>query len=160
LLVIGLCPLAYGLEGDEIWTRTHNGSANGEDYGFGITTDASGNVYVTGSEEVSGQSRNIWVRKYNSAGTELWTRTYNGEANSYDYGSGITTDASGNVYVIGSEYVTGQNSNIWVRKYNSAGTELWTRTYNGTANSNDYGQGITTDAEGNVYVTGAEYVTG
>ncbi len=38
-MALGLCPLAYGLEGDEIWTRTYDGVANGSDIGLDITTD-------------------------------------------------------------------------------------------------------------------------
>ena len=160
LMALGMAPLAFGIEGDEIWTGTYNGSANGNDVGQGTAVDSSGNVYVTGYEDVTGEGNNIWVRKYNSAGAVQWTGTSNGTANGSDAGYGIAVDSAGNVYVTGYEYVTGQGDNIWTRKYNSAGTEQWTRTYNGTANSYDEGQGIAVDSSGNVYVTGHEEVTG
>ncbi|OGF45353.1 MAG: hypothetical protein A2452_02135 [Candidatus Firestonebacteria bacterium RIFOXYC2_FULL_39_67] len=150
----------YDNNGAEIWTRTYNGVANGVDMGSGIAVDISGNVYVTGSEEIAGHSYNIWTRKYNSNGAEIWTRTYNGAANSTDSGIGIAVDDSGNVYVTGTEEVTGQSYNIWTRKYDSSGSEVWTKTYNGSANASDYGNGIAVDDIGNVYVTGCETVAG
>src|SRR3989339_211239 len=150
----------YDNNGAEIWTRTYNGVANGVDMGSGIAVDISGNVYVTGSEEIAGHSYNIWTRKYNSNGAEIWTRTYNGAANSTDSGIGIAVDDSGNVYVTGTEEVTGQSYNIWTRKYDSSGSEVWTKTYNGSANASDYGSGVAVDSIGNVYVTGCETVTG
>ena len=149
----------YDTDGNELWTRTYNGAANAVDYGQGIAVDGSGNVYVTGFETVFGERKNIWVRKYDTDGEEVWTRTYNGLANDFDAGNGITVDGSGNVYVTGYETVTEEGMNIWVRKYDTDGNELWTRTYNGAANAVDYGQGIAVDGSGNVYVTGYEEVT-
>src|SRR3989339_792655 len=150
----------YDNNGSEVWTKTHNGVTDGSDQGRGIAVDSSGNVYVTGSEEIAGHSYNIWTRKYNSNGAEIWTRTYNGAANSTDSGIGIAVDDSGNVYVTGTEEVTGQSYNIWTRKYDSSGSEVWTKTYNGSANASDYGNGIAVDDIGNVYVTGCETVAG
>ncbi|MDO8528058.1 MAG: putative Ig domain-containing protein [Deltaproteobacteria bacterium] len=140
------------------WTRTYNGSFNGRDIGHGIAVDNNGNVYVTGSEEATELNYNIWVRKYDANGNTLWTRTYNGSANSTDEGRGIAVDNNGNVYVTGSEIVAGQRSNVWVRKYDTNGNALWTETYNNPANSSDEGHGIAVDNNGNVYVAGDENV--
>lgn len=148
----------YDSDGNEFWTRTYNGPADGSDAGRGIVVDRNGNVYVTGWETVTGESYNIWVRKYDWRGNEVWTRTHNGPANLTDAGWGIVVDGSGNVYVTGCEVVTGESNNIWVRKYDADGNEVWTRTYNGTANQPDYGYGIAVDGSGNIYVTGREYV--
>jgi len=150
----------YDANGNVAWTRTHNGTADGSDAGNGIAVDESGNVYVTGSEYVDGQDGNVWVRKYDSSGKALWTKTYNGACNGYDAGSDIALDRDGNVYVTGSEWVLGEDCNIWVRRYNSEGNEVWTSTFNSTANGSDEGSGIAVDGNGNVYVTGYEYVGG
>ncbi len=149
----------YDSDGNEVWTRIHNGTADDWDGGSGIAVDRNGTIYITGWEKVTGQGFNIWVRKYDSNGNEIWTKTYNGEANDDDRGGGIVVNGSGNVYVTGSEYVNGQNGNIWVRKYDPSGKELWTKTYNGTYNGYDEGSDIAVDGSDNVYVIGYESVT-
>lgn len=146
----------YDTNGYVVWTSTYNGADNGVDIGDGIAVDGSGNVYVTGREKVTGEGYNIWVRKYDSDGDEVWTKTYTSAGNENDYGYGIAVDGSGNVYVTGFEYVSGENSNIWVRKYDSDGYEVWTKTYNNTNNDSDIGYGIAVDESGNVYVVGYE----
>lgn len=64
----------------------------------------------------------------------------------------MTTDASGNVYMLGN--VRNANRDIRVSKYNSAGTLVWKSDYNGSANTDDFANGFTVDAAGNVYVAG------
>jgi len=150
------CGTIFGAEGDVLWTRTYDSPGAGDDIGWGIAVDGSGNVYVTGYEEVAGEEDNIWVRKYTSGGDVVWTRTYNGADDGDDIGYGIAVDGSGNVYVTGYETVSGEGGNIWVRKYDSDGDVVWTRTYNGAANSWDEGSSIAVDRSGNVYVTGYE----
>ena len=146
----------YDSNGNEVWTKTYNGIANGDDAGNAVAVDNSGNVYVTGYETIAGEYENIWTRKYDVNGTEVWTKTYNGAVNAFDTGNAIVTDSKGNVYVTGREAAAGQGWNVWTRKYDSYGTELWTKTYNGKSNGDDVGNGIALDARGNVYVTGFE----
>ncbi len=147
----------YDSSGNTIWTRIHNSSESNSDYGYGIAVDTSGNVYVTGREMITGLGFNIWIRKYNADGSTNWTRTHNGSTNKWDYGHDIAVDSSGNVYVVGSEYITGETYNIWIRKYNADGSTNWTRTHNSPGiNQIDEGHGIAVDSSGNVYVTGSE----
>ncbi|MEW6040184.1 MAG: fibronectin type III domain-containing protein [Elusimicrobiota bacterium] len=107
----------YDTNGLVQWTTTYNGTANGQDSGYGIATDGSGNVYVTGCSYETVSGFNIWVRKYDTNGLVQWTTTYKDTANGWDSGYGIATDASGNVYVTGCSYETVSGYNIWVRKY-------------------------------------------
>jgi cysteine-rich repeat protein len=92
------------------------------------------------------------------SGTPIWTQTYNSVANGADFWSAVKTDAAGNVYVTGGEPVANQNYNILVRKYDGNGAIVWTAGYNGAANGEDVGQGITLDPNGNVIVIGYETV--
>lgn len=70
-------------------------------------------------------------------------------------GNAVTTDNSGFSYVTGycNEMVTGND--IITVKYSATGDTIWTRTFDGTANLNDEGNGICVDAVGNVYVVGS-----
>jgi cysteine-rich repeat protein len=150
----------YDPDGGTLWTRGYNGSSSGDDFGVGVDFDSGGDVLVAGTEAVAGEGENIWVRKYDPDGATLWTRTYNGAASGDDEGRCVAADADGNVLVAGLESVSGEASNVWVRKYDPDGATLWTRTYNGPANGDDLAMGIVADAGKNVLVAGAETVAG
>jgi len=164
------------------WARTIDGSAG--DIAMNIATDTTGNVYVTGFYQntatilqgstalhtlpgTSGGGQGAFIVKLTSTGAFDWARTI--DSSSGDEGSGITTDTSGNVYIIG--YYRG-NATIWqgstslhtlpattggslggfIVKLTSAGAFDWARIVDGTGS--DTANGIATDATGNVYVTG------
>jgi hypothetical protein len=96
------------------------------------------------------------VRKYDGSGTELWTRQF-GTADD-DLGLSVAVDRGGDVYLAGytGGVLPGQSSaagvDTFVRKYDGSGTELWTRQF-GSADD-DYGQAVSVDGSGNVYVAG------
>ena len=89
---------------------------SGDDYGYGIAVDGSGNAYVTGttaSNEATfpvtvgpdliynGGPWDAFVAKVNAAGTALSYAGYIG-GSVWDEGYGIAVDGSGNAYVTGS----------------------------------------------------------
>jgi hypothetical protein len=122
--------------------------------------DASG-VYVAGftsgtlpEQTSAGGANDAFVRKYDAAGNELWTRQF-GTSGS-DLAFAISVDASG-AYVAGSTdgTLSGQTSaggaDAFVRNYDAAGNELWTRQF-GTSGF-DEARAISVDASG-AYVAG------
>ena len=147
------------------------GSTN-YDYGEGIVTDDSGNVYITGffvdtidfdpgidTADLIGDG--TFFAKYDYNGNYLWAKSI-----SYSYSYSIAIDGSGNIYITGNFYATtdfdpgadtanltasGSNS-IFFAKYDNNGNYLWARSIGSTAG--DIGNNITTDALGNVYITG------
>ncbi len=58
----------YDTDGELLQQWFHNGSANGDDWCFGIAVDPQGNVFVAGVETIPGEGQNIWVRKYDANG--------------------------------------------------------------------------------------------
>ncbi len=137
------------------------GSVSGE-YGRGITSDSSGNVYIGGYTDggldgnTNSGSTDLFVIKYNSSGVKQWTQQLG--SSSADSGRDITSDSSGNAYVTGvtaggldGNTSTGGNDLIVV-KYNSSGTKQWTQQLG--SSSADEANAITSDSSGNVYVTG------
>jgi uncharacterized delta-60 repeat protein len=138
------------------WTATYNGPGSGNDAASKVAYDASGNVYIAGFGAGS-TSVDYFIVKYNSAGVQQWSRTYNGTGNAVDEALDIAVDAAGNVYVTGKSIVTGSDFDYATIKYNTEGTLQWTAGYNGPGNGEDKATGIAVDAAGNVYVTGTSY---
>jgi len=152
------------------WQWATRAGGNSEDVGRGITIDDSGNSYVTGCIEetasfgsyslTSNGSGDIFVAKLDANGNWQWATQAGGS--SYDEGKAITTDDAGNTYVTGSFYQTATfgsysitssgNKDIFVAKLDSDGNWLWATRAGGSGF--DDGDGITTDNEGNSYVTG------
>ena len=144
------------------WVARYNGPADSTDWGYSITCDDSGNVYVTGHSVGIGISYDFLTIKYNSSGVQQWASRYNVSGNSSDYSYSITVDVSGNVYVTGCSFLNpqGTNSDYATVKYNSSGLLQWSATYNGPGNSSDCALSIALDSEENVYVTGYSNGTG
>ena len=150
----------YDSGGIKQWTQ-QLGTAD-FDRAFAITSDSSGNVYVTGYTQGSldgntnAGSEDLFVAKYDSGGIKQWTRQI-GTAEE-DIAIGITSDPSGNVYVTGytggslDGYSNGENNDIFIVKYDSGGIKQWTQQL-GSAEE-DFGIGITLDSSGDVYATG------
>ncbi len=151
-----------GFNGTPVVSYTINGSGNLDDEGLGIAVDVNNDILVTGYTRTA-TSADVWVRKYKDNGnnfTILWTKTFNGAANSTDFGASITTDAAANVVVAGVETVANQGTNGWIRKYDPAGNILWTQTYDGPAHLDDSARGVAIDASGNILVGGIETMAG
>jgi hypothetical protein len=133
-------------------------------YGASVATDASGDVYVTGSTQ-GGLDGNIltgtedfFLIKYDATGTKLYTKQL-GEVGADTSGESVATDANGNVYVTGTTQgnldgntLTG-TTDFFLTKYDPTGTKLYTRQL-GVAGVDTIGSSVATDVSGNVYVTG------
>jgi hypothetical protein len=59
-------------------------------------------------------TRDGWTRKYDPAGTELWTEIF--DRTEADEGRGVTVDIAGSVIATGSFY-NGSDLDLWVEKY-------------------------------------------
>jgi hypothetical protein len=145
----------------------------GSDQGFGIATDGTGAVYVTGSYNgsvslgsamvTSAGGNDVFVAKLSLAGTVQWMKTAGGASG--DNPGGICVDPSGNAIVTGGYYsttmafgstvinnVAASNYQIFTAKYSPAGTVLWAASCGST--STDVTYNVTTDTASNVYICG------
>lgn len=141
-----------------------------------IATDATGNVYLTGSTQstdfpvargfqmASRGGQDIFVTKLNATGTAILYSTYLGGSGTDD-GTSIAVDSSNNAWVTGSttsrDFPTRNPSqasltgteNAIVAKLNDAGTDLLMSTYLGGSGT-DVGQSIALNSLGAAVVTG------
>jgi hypothetical protein len=173
----------YSSTGTILWAAQITGTTTSQDIGYGIATDTSGNVFVTGQYSVgtltlysvNRTSSNTllftggvdtFIAKYSSTGTILWAAQI--ASTSSDVAQGIATDPSGNVVVTGyysgalTLYSTGRTSSNTLPF--TGGFDVFVAKYSSAGTilwaaqiagtGNDFGQGIATDPSGNVVVTG------
>lgn len=175
---------AFLVKFDSVGVRqwgTYYGGNDDED-GRSCSTDALGNVYLTGStynipgtviatagshqQNFGGGSLDAYLVKFNSSGVRQWGTYYGGYY--YDYGYSCATDASGNVYLAGNTNgysstliatpgshqpnFVGGSVDAFLVKFNSSGIRQW-GTYYGDYGIDD-GFSCATDKLGNVYLGG------
>jgi hypothetical protein len=152
----------YNSSGTQAWVKQLGSSGNNYANINGISTDSTGNVFITGytdgtfSGNTSLGSYDGFVAKYSSTGTLAWVKQFG--TTSDDYSIASKTDSAGNTYVTGwtSGQLTGNTAlggyDGFLAKYNTSGTRLWVKQF-GT-NSNDYANGLSIDKLGNIYVSG------
>ncbi|MDI1354279.1 MAG: T9SS type A sorting domain-containing protein [bacterium] len=164
--------IKFDPSGNLLWARSGGGIY--DEVGMGITTDGSGNAYVTGylysPTMVVGNFTvtnagvgDMFAIKYNSAGTEMWANGIGGSGE--DNGTAIACDPSGNLLVTGffksatlvigtSTLTKSVGEDLCVIKLDSSGNPLWAEGFEGTGN--DRGNGISSDSDGNILVTGQQ----
>jgi hypothetical protein len=152
--------IKYRPNGDTAWTRRYNGPANDWDEASKIIVDDFGSVYVTGFSYGIGTYRDYLTIKYDSIGTGLWVKRYNGPGNNTDEPRGLAIDVLANVYVTGFSMGDATSSDYATIKYNNVGDEIWTARYNGIGNGSDEAQGVVVDDSSYVYVTGYSWGSG
>ncbi|MEP6676456.1 MAG: SBBP repeat-containing protein [Ferruginibacter sp.] len=158
--------------GSLIWSTYYGG--NSDEGIYGCVTDVTGNVYISGSTAssvniASGGIQNnfsgvfdVFLVKFNSAGSRLWA-TYYG-SNGVDYCNASCIDNNGYIYIAGQTTSTtnisnggfqnsfGGSSDAYIAKFDGNGARLWATYYGGTANDN--GKSCAVDVSGNVYLAG------
>jgi uncharacterized delta-60 repeat protein len=152
--------IKYDSNGSQLWAKTYKGPLSSYGNAADIAVDAAGNVYITGAGDDDVNSLDWVTVKYNSSGTQLWAKRYNGPGKSYDEPLDMDIDSSGNVYVTGYCNAGSTGSDYATIKYGPDGNQLWVVLYNDYSNTDDTAVDVAVDVYGNVYVTGTSYLTG
>ena len=162
-LVAGLLSLELGASalaspGDHLWTKRYDGPAN-RDIANAIAVSPDGRrVFVTGESEGSGTGSDFATVAYRGGtGAKLWTKRYDGPANGVDGPNAIAVSPDGRrVFVTGGSDGSGTGSDYATVAYRAGtGARLWTRRYDGPANSVDYAVAIAVSPDGTkLFVTG------
>ena len=104
--------------GSEIWTWV-SGIA-GSDYGFDVSVDAMGSVFVGGAGYPAPGYSDIYVTKLDSSGNAEWTKVF--DVREEDRANDVEVDGLGNVYVSGYTHNQAQGF-LW--KMDGQGNRLW-----------------------------------
>jgi hypothetical protein len=163
--------------GNLVWAKQVSGISH--DGGNSVVVDGAGNVYTTGYflgttdfdpgagvfKLTSGGDTDLFVSKLDANGNFVWAKGVGGTSG--DQGTSVTVDGMGNVYITGYFEGTvdfdpdagvvkltsaGQNTDIFVSKFNPGGNFVWAKQLGGTFH--DGGTSIAVDKMGNVYTTG------
>ncbi len=150
-----------------------------DEQGASIASDAQGNVYTAGTFSgtvdldpnggvynlSSNGKMDIFISKLDAAGNFVWAKSIGSPYN--DFGTGISLDASGNIFTTGWFYGTvdfdpsvgidtissnSVSSDIFVLKLDKNGNFVWAKVIGGA--SEDEGLSITADLAGNILTTG------
>ena len=146
----------YNTNGDTIWTRTYNYSANQDDAGVACALTSAGNIVVTGTSDQDASTAHnydIVTIAYDASGVQLWLIRFNG-ANSFDdRATGIAVSGT-NIAVCGrSEDASGVDDYITIY-YNNAGVQQWSQLFAGVGGGVDRASSVAFDAAGAVVTTG------
>jgi hypothetical protein len=160
----------FDSNGNHKWSKRFGGSS--DDWGNSVSVDSSGNVYITGYFSSStidfgggaltnAGGADIFLAKFASDGTPLWSKRFGGSGN--DYGQSVSVDSSGYVYITGyfnsstidfggGALTNAGYSDIFLTKFDSNGNHKWSKRFGGS--SDDWGNSVSVDSSGNVYITG------
>jgi hypothetical protein len=147
--------LKYRPNGALAWARKFD-RANESDTRCHLALDGSDNVLVGMSAYHNATRDDYLVAKYLSNGALMWTRQYDGSLHGYDQISDIAVDEQGSVYATGASYGQPNGPDMATVKWDSLGTRIWVRTYNGdrTNHLGDWGMAVAVAPDGNVLVHG------
>jgi hypothetical protein len=160
----------YDAGGNVLWAESGGGSAS--DVCNSVSTDAGGNTLLTGyfssstitfgtTTLTNAGNSDMFLVKYDTGGNVLWAKSEGGSA--FDKGNSVFTDTGGNILVAGffiSSTITfgtttltnAGTANFFLVKYDAGGNVLWAKGGGGSAN--DEANSVSTDAGGNILVTG------
>ncbi len=169
--VDGFAAKLSAADGSVVWARQWGGS--GIDRGGAIASDASGDVFVTGTFSAtvdlgdgpvtSAGMQDLFVAKYSSSGNEFWVKHFGSAGDDAPFG--VAVDSTGAVIVAGSIGGSGTfgttdplasrgGADILLAKYRSSdGAGVWAFDYGGAGD--DRATGVTVGSGDAIFVTGA-----
>jgi len=168
--------------GARIWA-TYYGDT-GIDFGYCVTADAFGNVFLSGKTESTiniasggfqnvhggGGSEDAFLVKFDAAGNRVWATYYGG--NMDDEGFSVAT-FGGNVYMAGrarsttgiaaggfQNALSGLSIDGFLVKFDIAtGNRIWGTYYGGSLSEEIFNDALDIDASGNIFLAGDAYST-
>jgi hypothetical protein len=140
--------ISYAPDGSTLWINPY--SLVNSESASRVIVDAQGNVIVAGDSQGGTAQHSYPIVKYSNSGAQLWA---NDVAAAAYVGGGvpqITTDLSGNVFLVGG--TPGSSSVDYTTvAFSSAGVPLWTNRFVDPNGGSQALFGAATDNAGNLY---------
>jgi Beta-propeller repeat. len=172
VLTLSNVPVTNQVPGSCIWSEHFGGVVVGGD-GAGVASlkeDGSSNVIAVGGYKgnvnfgggiVSGSGNlDIFITKRNSSGAFTFVKNFGNTG--ADAATSVAIDSANNIIVGGyftgtinmgsTNLVSAGGSDVFVAKFNSAGTLLWAARFGGSALERC--NGVSLDSSGNIFLTG------
>jgi hypothetical protein len=129
--------------GNIIFNKSFGGTD--ADRGLSVQQTSDGGYIFTGYTASSGAGNDdLFLVKTDGSGNQTWAKTFGGTGR--DYGNVVKQTADGGYLIAGYTLSFGAGGDdLWIVKTDSTGTQLWTKTYGGTASDVAYSMDLTTD---------------
>lgn len=145
-----LLTIKYNSAGDTLWTRVP--ARTGSQRAYAVAVGASGNSYITGYTQETGNSDYITI-KYRANGDVAWAVLYNGTVGTRaDNAKKLVLDDQENVYVSGYSQETNYQYTHATIKYDSSGNQLWVKRDSFGGAYVFYPNDLALDNSGNPYI--------
>lgn len=162
--------LKFAPNGTHIWSKRFGG-VNNTDIGYGVDTDASGNILLTGTYFNSGidfgggpltgaGSTDAFVAKLDPNGAHIWSKGFGGTGG--DRPNSCAFDAAGNVLVTGvfsntinfggGPLVSAGGGDFFIVQLDASGNHQWSKATGGP--TTDAGEVVAIDGLNRVVVVG------
>jgi gliding motility-associated-like protein len=170
----------YNTTGGLVWIKAANNKGDSSNNaGASVITDTLGNIYVTGnfydSVEIGatmlrGDSENMFLVKYDSAGNVLWAVQSECRPHAQITSTSVSADRYGNAYITGNITDTAILANntlksnkygsLFIAKYNALGSPLWAKssTVDDSGGWAGYSVVCDTSKNGGGYLIGVGYI--
>jgi len=152
----------YNTSGTQIWLSQF-GTTNSDQINA-MKTGTDGSIYVGGytlgsfSGYANSGSRDVFIAKYDTSGTQIWLRQFGTTGTDSIYV--MTTGTDGSIYVGGatngsfSGYTIIGGYDAFVAKYDTSGTQIWLRQFGTTGYDEINAMTTGTAGDGSIYVGG------
>lgn len=143
--------------GQRLWLATSRNPAGDSDWAYAMTLAADGVIYVAGASEIAPNHLAPLVAAFDSAGTPLWSRSFDGGVTANGYFLAVACDAASKPYAAGYDNSVAEGSTIFVAALGGGGAPVWTSRYAPAAGQPSEAAAIAVASDGGVVVTGSTW---
>jgi hypothetical protein len=161
----------FSSAGVHVWSKSF-GEAAGDVRPAALAVDYSGNAYLSGGFSggvnfgggvlTSAGSSDVFLAKFNSAGTHQWSKRFGGS--SIEQCNALALDAGGSVVYMAGDFgglldfgggVLTQfgGYDVFLARFDASGGHLWSKAF-GSATGHDSAKSVATDGAGRIYLAG------